>query len=225
MIDIRPTLMDNIKFHFLWILLIQCVMISLPMSMSMSNLTTDQSMLLKFKNQILDLHDVLASNWSSTSSVCHWVGISCSARHGRVSILDLSEMGLKGAITPHLGNLSFLVSLNLSGNNFHGYLPKELAKLRHLELVDLSYNALNGEIPLWFGALHKVKYLILNNNTFTETIPPTLANMSNLETLDLGYNLIQGKIPYEIGDLQKLKMFREVYHLICVTVCLSLRAS
>ncbi|XP_017985314.1 PREDICTED: putative receptor-like protein kinase At3g47110 [Theobroma cacao] len=154
--------------------------------MTLRNLTTDQSTLLEFKDQILDSHNVFASNWSITSSVCHWVGISCSARHGRVSVLDLSHMGLEGTIAPHLGNLSFLVSLNLSGNNFHGYLPKELAKLRRLKLLDQSYNAFDGDIPLWFGALHKIKYLILSNNNFTGTIPLTLANMSNLETLDLG---------------------------------------
>ncbi|KAK6277047.1 hypothetical protein POUND7_017370 [Theobroma cacao] len=66
-------------------------------------------------------------------------------------------MCFKGSIAPHLGNPSFLVSLDLSSNNFHDYLPKELAKLYCLKLIDLSINALYGEIPLWFRALHKVK--------------------------------------------------------------------
>ncbi|EOY17008.1 Receptor like protein 33 [Theobroma cacao] len=210
MIDIRPTLMGNIKFHFLWMLLIQCFIIGFTRRMIVSNLNTDQFTLLEFKNQILNHQDVLASNWSSTSSVCHWVGISCSASHGRVSVVDLSNMGLKGTIAPHLGNLSFLVSLHLSGNNFHGYLPKELAKLRHLKLIDLSYNIFNGGIPLWFGASHKVKYLVLSNNNFTGTIPPTLADMSNLETLDLRDNLIQGKIPMRLAIFKSQRCF--VYH-------------
>ncbi|OMP09447.1 hypothetical protein COLO4_05465 [Corchorus olitorius] len=172
-----------------------------------TNITTDQFSLLEFKDQILDPRNFLSSNWSSNSSVCNWVGVSCNSRHGRVSILDLSEMGLSGSISPYLGNLSFLVSLNLRGNNFHGSLPQELAKLRRLQLIDLSFNAFNGEIPSWLGALTQVKNLVLRNNNLTGKIPPTLANMSNLETLELGYNLIQGNVPDEIGYLRKLKIF------------------
>ncbi|XVE71802.1 hypothetical protein DITRI_Ditri10aG0181200 [Diplodiscus trichospermus] len=171
-----------------------------------------QSSLLEFKDQILDPYNILASNWSITTPDCHWVGISCGARHGRISVLDLSDTGLKGTIAPQLGNLSYLVSLNLSNNNFHGYLPKELVKLRRLKLIDLS-NALNGEIPSWFGAFHEAKYLVLINNYFTGNIPPnTVAKMSKLETLYLGYNLIEGNIPYEIGNLQKLRLFNVVFN-------------
>ena len=140
-------------------------MVGFTMSMTVTNLTTDQSTLLEFKDQILDPRNVLASNWTSSSSVCHWVGISCSERHGRVTVLDLSCMGLEGSLAPHLGNLSFLVSLNLSGNNFQGNLPNELAKLRRLKLIDFSYNALNGEIPKWFGNLTTLKEIYLRGNS------------------------------------------------------------
>ena len=167
-----PTLylkiMDKIKFHLLSMLLIiqYCFMIGFTMSMTVTNLTTDQSTLLEFKHHILDPHSFLDSNWSTTTSVCHWIGVSCGVRHGRVTVLDLSDMNLKGTIAPHLGNLSFLVSLNLSGNNFHGYLPKELAKLHRLKLIDLSQNAFNGEIPTWFGNLTTLKTLYLGGNSF-----------------------------------------------------------
>ncbi|KZV07080.1 receptor-like kinase [Dorcoceras hygrometricum] len=38
-------------------------------------------------------------------------------------------MGLGGNLTSQLGSLSFLVSLDLSGNSFHGQLLGELAQL------------------------------------------------------------------------------------------------
>ncbi|XWS30690.1 hypothetical protein CRYUN_Cryun23aG0008600 [Craigia yunnanensis] len=99
-------------------------MIRLTMSMTVTNLTTDQATLLEFKHHILDPHSFLDSNWSINSSVYNWIGVSCGARHGRVAVLDLSVMGLEGSLAPNLGNLSFLVSLYLNGNNFHGNLPK-----------------------------------------------------------------------------------------------------
>ncbi|TYI83768.1 hypothetical protein E1A91_D05G316200v1 [Gossypium mustelinum] len=117
-------------------------------------------------------------------------------------------MGLIGTIPPQLGNLSFLVSRNLSHNNFQGHFPWELGRLSHLKLIDLSFNFLNGKIPSWFGRLDKVLHLNLRNNNLTGVIPPSIAN------LDLNFNLIHGNIPHEISEipqdirnLQKLEIF------------------
>jgi len=43
-------------------------------------------------------------------------------------------MGLQGAISPHIGNLSFLVSLDLSNNRFFGFLPHEISRLHRLRI-------------------------------------------------------------------------------------------
>ncbi|KAF7842644.1 putative LRR receptor-like serine/threonine-protein kinase [Senna tora] len=98
---------------------------------SKTNITTDESALLAFKSSITsDPYDFLA-NW--------------------VHSLNLSDMGVNGTISPHLGNLSFLVELDLSYNNFYGHLRKELVQLRRLKLLNLSFNEFDGEVPTWIG--------------------------------------------------------------------------
>ncbi|MBA0702728.1 hypothetical protein Goari_020708 [Gossypium aridum] len=163
---------------------------------------TDQHALLAFKHQIIDSHNILANSWTTNNSVCNWAGVSCAAKHQRVRVLDLSNMGLIGTIPPQLGNLSFLVSRNLSHNNFQGHFPWELGRLSHLKLIDLSFNFLNGKIPSWFGRLDKVLHLNLRNNNLKGVIPPSIAN------LDLNFNLIHGNIPHEISKFLNLRILR-----------------
>ncbi|TYH21519.1 hypothetical protein ES288_A04G050400v1 [Gossypium darwinii] len=115
-------------------------------------------------------------------------------------------MNLRGTIPPHLGNLSFLLSLDLSSNNLSGHLPKELGKLHRLRIIQLSYNRLNGEIPAWLGNLQRVQRLEMGNNNFTGTIPQALVNMSNLEILNLQFNQLSGQVPYSIFKISALKI-------------------
>ncbi|KAK4399254.1 putative LRR receptor-like serine/threonine-protein kinase [Sesamum angolense] len=173
------------------------------------NITTDQSALLVFKSQFEhETGNVLARNWSSDTPVCSWTGITCSSRHLRVAAINVSNMDVSGIIPPQLGNLSFLVSLDLSGNKFHGDLPEELAKLKRLRFISFSFNRFSGKIPSWFGALPNLQELLLENCSFTGSIPPSLSNISKLETLNLKSNSLEGMIPMEIGNLHNLKVLQ-----------------
>jgi LRR receptor-like serine/threonine-protein kinase FLS2 len=129
-------------------------MISLVIA-SVSNIITDQSALLALKAQIsYDPHNIQKNNWSIDTFVCSWIGITCDFRHHRVTALNLSYMGLVGTLPPHMGNLSFLVSLSLRNNSFHGYVPNELARLYRLQYLSFEFNDFSGEIPSWMhGAL------------------------------------------------------------------------
>ncbi|WMV27454.1 hypothetical protein MTR67_020839 [Solanum verrucosum] len=109
-----------------------------------------------------------------------------------------------GRIPRDFGNLTFLVSLDLGSNHFHGNLPQEMAHLRRLKFLDLSLNSFRGEIPSWFGFLHQLQVVNLRSNSFTGSIPPSLSNASRLETLQISANLLQGNIPEEIGNLHNL---------------------
>ncbi|XP_058198559.1 LRR receptor-like serine/threonine-protein kinase EFR [Rhododendron vialii] len=89
------------------------------MAAAAPNITTDESALIALKAQItVDPDHALMNNWTIGSSVCNWVGVVCGVRHKRVVALNIRGMGLMGTIPPHLGNLSFLVRLDITNNGF-----------------------------------------------------------------------------------------------------------
>ncbi|XP_070674456.1 probable LRR receptor-like serine/threonine-protein kinase At3g47570 [Malus domestica] len=176
-----------------------------------TNLSTDQSALLALKAHITsDPQNILTANWSSASNsdICNWVGVTCSARHHRVTALNLSYMGLAGVIPPHLGNLSFLVELGLGNNSFHGPLPQELSRLRRLKAINFGNNNFMGTIPSWFGSFPKLQTFKLLGNGFSGFIPAAIFNLSALEIIDLSSNQLSGSIPREIGNLTMVKVIQ-----------------
>ncbi|KAL6282486.1 hypothetical protein ACE6H2_013415 [Prunus campanulata] len=170
-----------------------------------TNITADQGALLALKAHITGDPQNILVNWSATTSVCNWVGVSCGARHFRVSVLNLSYMGLTGTIPPNLGNLSFLVEMRFRNNSFHGTLPHELSNLRRLKWISFGYNNFMGFIPLWFGSFPKLQNFNLYGNQFSGSIPSTIFNLSTLQVIDLSENQLSGTVPREIGNLTMLK--------------------
>jgi hypothetical protein len=160
----QPFSMERARLLFLLVaMLVQhhCLVVRVATT---CNISTSQSVLLALKACITHVPDnMLANNWSTTSPLCNWVGVTCSARHLRVTALDLSLMNLTGTIPPHLGNLSFLVQLIFRNNSFHCSLPTELARLCRLKFINFGYNDLEGEIPTWFGSLPKLERLYMYN--------------------------------------------------------------
>ena len=119
------------KMHFfsLYVLMLFWVHCFTPMVLSIN--LVDEFALIALKSHITyDSQGILATNWSTKSSYCNWYGISCNAPQQRVSVINLSSMGLEGTIAPQVGNLSFLVSLDLSNNYFHDSLPKDRILVR-----------------------------------------------------------------------------------------------
>ncbi|XP_038686588.1 probable LRR receptor-like serine/threonine-protein kinase At3g47570 [Tripterygium wilfordii] len=173
--------MDSICFYLVALLAQSFLALSAKV---VTNFTTDQSALFEFKSYITsdDPHNILVQNWSASIPMCQWIGVTCGARHRRVTALTLPNMRLQGTISPYLGNLSFLISLNISFNNFHGPIPVELGKLPRL------------------------KRIVLSNNSFSGIIPRSIFNMSKLETLNLRYNVIEGILPFEEALLPNLKV-------------------
>ncbi|CAI9778128.1 unnamed protein product [Fraxinus pennsylvanica] len=169
--------------------------------------TDDQEALLAFKSRITsDPRNILAKNWSADASVCNWIGVSCGVDNQRVTALSLSNFELKGTIAPHLGNLTFLSSIDFSLNHFRGTIPDELAGLRRLKKVNLASNNFDGSVPSWFGTLRELEHLLLNYNSFTGTIPEEIGNLTSLESLCLKFNQLTGTIPHGIFNISSLKI-------------------
>ncbi|XP_027152042.1 receptor-like protein 12 [Coffea eugenioides] len=171
------------------------------------NNTSDHDLdaLLAFKAAISDPQNILQINWSTSTSVCNWIGITCNRRHRRVAAIQLPKMGLVGTIPPQLGNLSFLVWLDLENNSFHGNLPTQMVHLRRLKHINLAFNSFDGEFPSWLGALSRLRYLSFRNNIISGSLPTTLSNATMLETIRLGTNLITGNLPQDWSALQNLE--------------------
>ncbi|CAI9786688.1 unnamed protein product [Fraxinus pennsylvanica] len=167
---------------------------------------TDEEALLAFKTRITsDPYGILADNWSNTASICNWIGVSCS-RSQRVTALNFSGFGFTGTISPHLGNLTFLGSLDISTNNFHGIIPPELSNLHRLEEINVGFNSFIGEVPSWLGTLPELQQILLHNNNFTGSISPSLCNNSKVRILQMRENSINGNIPQAIGNLSALEL-------------------
>ncbi|CAK8530747.1 unnamed protein product [Lathyrus sativus] len=176
------------------------------------SITTDEFALLAFKSSItLDPFHMLR-NWSISSnsssfSSCKWIGVTCDEHHGRVNALNLSHMGLQGTISPQLGNLSFLLVLDLQANSFHGELPpQELFQINLSNLSTSSYS-IAGTIPHVIGQLRRLRILDIRDNVkLSGIIPKTISNMSSLQELHLSNNSLTGEIPKGISDLMQLRV-------------------
>ncbi|KAF3947701.1 hypothetical protein CMV_026198 [Castanea mollissima] len=209
-------------FLLLAFLLMQPCVLQLSQS---SNNFTDQSALIAFKSQITfsPNNSVLAGgNWSTTTNFCEWFGVSCSRRRQRVTALNLSYVGLHGTISPHIANLSFLVSLDLENNSFIGFLPHEISHLHRLRKLQLSNNLLevvaylknwacypNFEIYIlrkqskWYNSIVPQQYVVIRDlvfgiNSLTGPFPLVIFNFSFLTGLGLTQNHFSGALPMNL---------------------------
>ncbi|KAM4080424.1 hypothetical protein ACJW30_11G015200 [Castanea mollissima] len=175
-----------------------------------SNNFTDQSALIAFKSKFTfapnDTVFTAAGNWSTTTNFCEWFGVSCSRRRQRVTALNLSNVGLHGTISPHIGNLSFLVSLDLFNNSFYGFLPHEISRLHRLRQLQLKNNLLEGSIPPTIHNCQKLEYLSLSRNKLSGGIPKELGMLPMLRKLYLGFNSLKGAIPRSLGNVSSLEI-------------------
>jgi hypothetical protein len=88
-----------------------------------------------------------------------------------------------------------LKSIDLSGNNLTGEIPKEIGLLLGLVSLNLSRNNLSGKIMYVIGNLKSLEFLDLSRNHLCGEIPSSLAQIDRLSVMDLSNNSLIGKIP------------------------------
>nr|XP_023915900.1 probable LRR receptor-like serine/threonine-protein kinase At1g34110 [Quercus suber] len=122
-----------------------------------------------------------------------------------LTVLDLSFNGIQGEL-PRDGfaNLSKLVHLDLSGNNFTGSLPSQLFQLRSLQFLDMAHNSFHGNIPPEIGNMTKLSSLNFSDNNFFGAIPTSIVSLKELRALDLGSNSLSFEIPIDFGNLSNI---------------------
>ncbi|CAN6271455.1 unnamed protein product [Urochloa humidicola] len=177
----------------------------------------------------------LAKLWQEGKDCCEWEGIICN-RNRTVIEVSLESRGLEGRITPSLGNLTGLQSLNLSYNSLSGGLPLELVSSSSILILDVSFNQLNGDLhqlqsstsgqPLQvlnissnlftgqftsatFKGMENLIALNASNNSFAGQIPSHFCNISpTFAVLELCYNQLSGSIPPGLGNCSRLRVLK-----------------
>ena len=81
-------------------------------------------------------------------------------------VLNISGRSFSGSLKAEVGQLSNLVELNISDNNFTG-LPAEVGRLEKLEVLNLSNNPLTG-LPYEIGNLKNLKTLDLRGTSYSK---------------------------------------------------------
>ena len=89
-----------------------------------------------------------ALNWSTSTALSNWTGVTTGGTPTRVTGLSLASQSLTGSIPSAIGHLFALTTLNLSTNSLTGDVPAELGWLDQLTELRLSGNTLTGCVPL-----------------------------------------------------------------------------
>ncbi|KAJ0231388.1 LRR receptor-like serine/threonine-protein kinase ERL2 [Hirschfeldia incana] len=152
-------------------------------------------------NMLLDWEDAHSSDY------CSWRGVYCDNVSFSVVTLNLSNLNLGGEISPAVGDLRNLQSIDLQGNKLAGQIPDEIGNCASLVYLDFSDNLIYGDIPFSISKLKQLDTLNLKNNQLTGPLPATLTQIPNLKILDLAGNHITGEIPRLIYWNEVLQYF------------------
>ncbi|KAJ3293994.1 hypothetical protein HDU79_011667 [Rhizoclosmatium sp. JEL0117] len=121
--------------------------------------------------------------------------------------LDLRNGNLRGPLSPSIGLLANLHTLDLKQNKLSGTIPSTLSDCTHLISLSLSHNEFSGPIPPELGLLASLKVLDLRGNRLEGEIPKELGNCAELSELHLQDNQFTGKVPVQ------LLQFPHIVHL------------
>ncbi|GMN68010.1 hypothetical protein TIFTF001_037071 [Ficus carica] len=132
---------------------------------------SERQALLRFKQGLEDLDDVLSSWTNSDEDCCSWRRIRCDNQTNHVIMLDLRAKFFYDSGVPRWPRLS-------------GEINFALVELKHLEYLDLSFNDFQS-IPKFIGSFRRLIYLNLSRNPFHGALPSQLQNLSKLQVLDI----------------------------------------
>lgn len=160
---------------------------------------------MSLKSQFINDTSNPLSSWSQNSSPCNWTGVLCDKHGQRVTGLVLSGFGLSGHLSPYIGNLSSLQSLQLQDNQLTGVIPDQITKLNSLRVLNMSSNRLGGMLPSNLTYLDELQILDLSSNKIVSRIPEEISSLKKLQVLKLGKNSFYGAIPAALGNISSLQ--------------------
>lgn len=157
--------------------------------------------LLAFKAQIVDDSLGILSFWNGSKHFCEC--IPAQEGHG----VGPTVFAAKGLLSPHVGNLSFLRTLNLQTNSFSHNIPQEIGRLSRLRSLHLANNSLSGQIPVNISRCSGLRLWSLAGNNLTGKLPNNIGSLAKLQVLDFHSNFLVGEVPTSYGNLSSLVTF------------------
>ncbi|XP_068342892.1 receptor-like protein 44 [Pyrus communis] len=125
-------------------------------------------------------------------------GATCN--NGRIYKLSLTNLSLRGSISPFIANCTNLQALDLSSNFLAGPIPSDLQYLVNLAVLNLSSNQLSGPIPPQLTLCAYLNVIDLHDNSLTGPIPQQLGLLVRLSAFDVSNNKLAGPIPVSLGN-------------------------
>ncbi|WRX28489.1 Serine-threonine/tyrosine-protein kinase [Theobroma cacao] len=172
------------------------------------NITTDQLALLALKSHVtFDPQNLLETNWSTATSVCNWIGVTCGAKHLRVTALNLFEYGSEGIISTEGDVYSFGILL------METFTRKKPTDEMFVEETSLKCWV---EESLPYAVVHVVDTNLLNNGK-SESLAANECVLSILQlALECSMELPEKRIDMKqvVARLKKIKVtfLQEIKH-------------
>ncbi|KAG8643117.1 receptor-like protein EIX2 [Manihot esculenta] len=207
-------------------------------SFSAGCIESDREALLRFKHELIDPLNRLASWRTVDANCCRWSGIICDNFSGHVVEIHLRSLSedeyfasdasgqyyeyrrmstFRGKISPSLLNLKHLKYLDLSNNNFdESLIPKFLGSVKSLRHLDLANAGFGGMIPHQLGNLSNLQYLNLHSVYGTPYVDNLswISGLSSLQFLDMTFlNLSQAT--NWLNVINTLPSLRELHFSFC----------
>ncbi|GLU08670.1 hypothetical protein SLE2022_255690 [Rubroshorea leprosula] len=136
------------------------------------------------------------------SAATYWMSMPFVARsfyflprYQGANIVENALVVMKGQLLEYSTILNLVRSIDLSGNNLSGEIPKEMSSLQGLQSLNLSHNYLTGSIPENIGDMKSLETLDLSVNSLSSSIPPSMSSLTFLNHLNLSNNHLIGSIP------------------------------
>ncbi|KAK9081961.1 hypothetical protein Syun_030943 [Stephania yunnanensis] len=141
------------------------------------------------------------------------VGVDCSMpsaseRMGIKDALKKLVAAKKFSLSPYIGNLSFLHTIDLGNNSFRGEIPSSevLGRLFRLRVFELGNNSFTGSLPYDLGNLSSLQLISLGRNFLEGGIPDSIGQLKSLYILSLDENMLSSKLPPSIYNLSSLRI-------------------
>ncbi|XP_050368505.1 receptor-like protein EIX2 [Argentina anserina] len=115
-------------------------------------------------------------------------------------VIDLSSNEFQSSLPQWLFNISTLVTVDFSSTGFTGSIP-DVSLLKDLETLELQRNSLSGPFPTSIGNLLHLQSLHLSENSISGSLPASIGNLVQLEIMDLSKNKLSGPLPTSIGNI------------------------